>query len=36
MRWWETLPEERTVTLRAGMSADAEAELIALWKKENA
>lgn len=36
MRWWATLPEERTATLRAGMASDAEAELIALWKKQNA
>jgi 2'-hydroxyisoflavone reductase len=35
MSWWATLPAERTATLRAGMSADVEAELIALWKKEN-
>ena len=36
MRWWTTLPEGRTATPRAGMSAEGEAELIALWKKENA
>lgn len=30
--WWKTLPEERTSTMRAGMTAEREAELIAAWK----
>jgi len=29
IRWWETLPEERTTTMRAGLTAEQEAELIA-------
>jgi 2'-hydroxyisoflavone reductase len=36
LSWWRTLPEERTATMRAGMPAELEAKLIALWKKENA
>lgn len=36
LTWWETLPEERTATMRAGMTAEQEAELIARWKEENA
>lgn len=32
LTWWKTLPEERTATMRAGMSRDAEAELIAAWQ----
>ncbi len=34
--WWNTLPEERTAQPRAGLSAEREAELIALWKEKNA
>jgi 2'-hydroxyisoflavone reductase len=30
--WWKTLPEERTLSPRAGLSAEREAELIALAK----
>jgi 2'-hydroxyisoflavone reductase len=30
--WWQTLPEERTAQPRAGLSAEREAELIALAK----
>jgi 2'-hydroxyisoflavone reductase len=33
--WWNTLPEERTATMKAGMSAETEAELIALWKEQS-
>ena len=36
MKWWQTLPAERTAELKAGMSSDTEAELIALWKKQSA
>lgn len=32
MTWWQTLPEERTTKPRAGLSAEREAELIALWR----
>jgi len=35
MRWWQTLPAERTAVLKAGMSSAFEAELIALWKQQN-
>lgn len=28
--WWKTLPDDRTVTLRAGLSPEKEAELLAL------
>lgn len=30
--WWKTLPEERTAKMRAGMTVEREAELIAAWK----
>ena len=30
--WWKTLSAERTATLRAGFSAEREAELLAAWK----
>lgn len=33
--WWKTLPEDRTSQPRAGLSAEREAELIALWKKQS-
>jgi 2'-hydroxyisoflavone reductase len=32
LKWWQTLPEERTGKMRAGLSAEREAELIAAWK----
>ena len=32
LQWWSTLPEERTATMAAGMTAEVEAELIAAWK----
>jgi 2'-hydroxyisoflavone reductase len=35
LAWWKTLPEERTATMKAGMSAAQEAELIALWKQQS-
>ena len=35
LTWWKTLPEERTATMRAGMSADVEAELLASWKSRD-
>ena len=34
--WWKTLPPDRTATIRAGLSADREAELLALWHEESA
>lgn len=36
LQWWATLPEERTATMKAGMSAAQEAELIAAWKAREA
>lgn len=32
LRWWRTLPAERTATMRAGLSSEQEAELLAKWK----
>ena len=32
LTWWDTLPEERTAKLRAGLSAEKEAKVIAAWK----
>ena len=34
LTWWQTLPEDRTATMRAGMSAEVETELIAAWKAQ--
>ena len=33
--WWQTLPEERTTTLKAGLQPEYEAALIARWKDSN-
>lgn len=35
LSWWKTLPLERTQNVRAGLSAEREAELLALWHKQN-
>jgi len=32
LTWWDTLPDERTAELRAGISPEREAEVIAAWK----
>ncbi len=34
--WWETLPDERTSNLQAGVMPEYEAELIARWKEQQA
>ncbi len=34
VRWWKTLPAERTATLRAGLKPEREAELLASWKAQ--
>ena len=34
MAWWDTLPDERTGNIRAGIDAAREAELIAAWKAQ--
>ena len=34
--WWKTLPADRTDKLRAGLSADKEAEFLRLWHEQNA
>jgi len=31
--WWQTLPEDRTKNVRAGLSREREAEMLALWHK---
>ena len=36
LQWWSTLPEDRTATLKAGMTAEQEAQLIAAWKAREA
>ncbi len=36
LQWWSTLPEDRTTSMKAGMSAEQEAELIAAWKAREA
>jgi 2'-hydroxyisoflavone reductase len=33
--WWKTLPDERRGKIRAGLSANKEAELLALWSEQN-
>ncbi|MGI9221095.1 MAG: NAD-dependent epimerase/dehydratase family protein [Woeseiaceae bacterium] len=35
LTWWNALPVERTASMRAGMSLDLEAELIAAWKSRS-
>ena len=34
--WWKTLPSDRTDKLRAGLSANKEAEFLRLWKEQSA
>ncbi len=34
--WWKTLPAERTAAIRAGLSAEKEAEVLALWNERQA
>lgn len=34
--WWKTLPADRTATIRAGLSPDREAEVLAMWHEQNA
>ncbi|MFQ5983219.1 MAG: epimerase, partial [Woeseiaceae bacterium] len=36
IRWWKTLPEERTGNIRAGVTLEREAEAMALWHQRNA
>lgn len=33
--WWKTLPAERTTTIKAGLDAEREAELLRLWAERN-
>jgi len=33
--WWKTLPEERTQEIRAGLTAEREAEILSLWHEQN-
>jgi 2'-hydroxyisoflavone reductase len=35
MVWWKTLPEDRRNNMRAGMSAEREAEMLAVWHAQN-
>jgi len=32
LTWWDTLPEERHAKLKAGITPEKEAEVIAAWK----
>jgi 2'-hydroxyisoflavone reductase len=34
--WWKTLPPDRSDTLRAGLTAEKEAEFLQLWHEQNA
>ncbi len=34
LAWWQTLPEERRNPMRAGLSVEKEAEVLAAWAKE--
>ena len=34
--WWRTLPADRTASMRAGLAAEREAELLALWHDREA
>jgi 2'-hydroxyisoflavone reductase len=31
--WWKTLPEDRTASMKAGMSTDQEDQMLALWSE---
>jgi 2'-hydroxyisoflavone reductase len=35
LQWWPTLPEDRRNNMRAGMSAEREAEMLAAWHAQN-
>lgn len=35
MTWWKTLPDDRTETTRAGLTAEREAELLELFRSES-
>ncbi len=35
LTWWNSLPEERRATLRAGLPREKEKEVLAAWKKRN-
>ncbi|MGI9249568.1 MAG: NAD-dependent epimerase/dehydratase family protein [Woeseiaceae bacterium] len=34
LRWWDSLPAERTDKVRAGLEADSEEALVAAWKEQ--
>jgi 2'-hydroxyisoflavone reductase len=34
LEWWKTLPEERRAKMRAGLTAEREATVLAEWKKQ--
>jgi 2'-hydroxyisoflavone reductase len=36
LAWWKTLPADRTEATRAGLSPEREAELLGLWREEDA
>lgn len=36
LQWWQALPEDRRNNIRAGMSAEREAEMLAAWHAQNA
>ncbi|MEZ4451626.1 MAG: epimerase [Nannocystaceae bacterium] len=36
LEWWKTLPEERRAKMRAGVSPEKEAEVLAAWAKRGA
>jgi 2'-hydroxyisoflavone reductase len=36
LSWWRTLPDERRNNMRAGLSAEREAEMLAIWHEQNA
>jgi 2'-hydroxyisoflavone reductase len=33
IRWWKTLPADRTATLKAGLKPEQEARLLAAWRE---
>ncbi len=32
--WWKTLPDDRTTNMRAGLTAEREAEVLAIWHEQ--
>jgi len=36
LTWWPTLPEDRRNSMRSGMSAEREADMLSAWHEQSA